>query len=175
MNARCPAKSHSCISGSQSCEWMSGRTIPVSCFLIPGLDGGKQPVGVWCSYYRSTNGRAGLDECNDAFRLLLHGPPMVSPSVKCSLVPFLHLFHFFFPSPAFPPSPPPVLGLNPRINHPPPLGSHACEASIYHCVLPLGLVLRHIVQASEVLVCFFTSLALGSQGLLNTTPGFIWC
>jgi hypothetical protein len=45
---------------AKACQWMSGRTIPVPCFPIPGLDGGKQLVDVWSSYYQSTTGRTGL-------------------------------------------------------------------------------------------------------------------
>lgn len=85
------------------------------------------------------------------FRLLLHDlsqdPSLVSPSVKCSVVALSHSFHFFF---SFFPTPPLSAGIEPR-DHPPPLGPHACEASIYHCVLPLGLVLLRTVQASKVL------------------------
>lgn len=42
---------------AKACEWKSGRTMPVPCFLIPGLDGGEQlvDVWVWSSYYQKYN------------------------------------------------------------------------------------------------------------------------
>lgn len=113
------------------------------------------------------------------FRLLLHDlsqdPSLVSPSVKCSLVALSHSFHFFLSFFPTPPHPTPQCWDEPR-DHPPPLGPHACEISIYHCVLLLGLVLLRTVQASKVLPHTLPHLFLhlSSPGTTGLAHHYTW-